>query len=147
MAAVNPHHFEPERVSEENKTSNDDSDASERLSCLNWLIAFVVNAEKLQESALLSRTAWIGKQVYGIYFMNFVLFCPLNMHATRYHLRIYMIRLVLKTPAVENRSLLYLTRINKGSNFFLLGFFLIFTSLLLFICLFSEVSFQPMCCK
>ena len=38
MAAVKAYNLEPERVLEENKVSNDDSDTSE---------AFVVNSEKL----------------------------------------------------------------------------------------------------
>ena len=54
MAAVEPYHFEPERIPEENKVSNDDSDVSERPSILNWSIAFVVDSEKLKESASVS---------------------------------------------------------------------------------------------
>ena len=47
MAAVKAYNLEPERVLEENKVSNDDSDTSERLRSLNWSAAFVVNSEKL----------------------------------------------------------------------------------------------------
>ena len=47
MAAVKAYNLEPERVLEENKVSNDDSDTSERLRSLNWSTAFVVNSEKL----------------------------------------------------------------------------------------------------
>ena len=50
MAVLKPYHLEPERVTEENKASNDNSDASERLSGLKWSTAFVVNSEELQES-------------------------------------------------------------------------------------------------
>ena len=35
VAAVGPYHSEPERVPEENKASDDDSDASERPGSLN----------------------------------------------------------------------------------------------------------------
>ena len=55
MAVVEPYHLELKRVPEEEKASekslNDDNDAPERLSSLNWSIAFVVNSEKPQESA------------------------------------------------------------------------------------------------
>lgn len=55
MAVEEPYHLEPKRVPEEKKASekslNDDNDAPERLSSLNWSIAFVVNSEKPQESA------------------------------------------------------------------------------------------------
>ena len=50
VAAVGPYHSEPERVPEENKASDDDSDASERPGSLNWLIVFLVNSEELKES-------------------------------------------------------------------------------------------------
>ena len=36
MAVVELYHFKPEHVPLENKVSNDDSDASESLSSLNW---------------------------------------------------------------------------------------------------------------
>ena len=55
MAVVEPYHLELKRVPEEEKASekslNDDNDAPERLSSLNWSIAFVVNSEEPQESA------------------------------------------------------------------------------------------------
>ena len=51
VAAVGPYHSDPERVPEENKASDDDSDASERPGSLNWLIVFLVNSEELKESS------------------------------------------------------------------------------------------------
>ena len=50
MAVLKPYCLEPEHVPEENKAPNDNSDASEKLSGLNWSTAFVVNSEELQES-------------------------------------------------------------------------------------------------
>ena len=91
MAMVEPYYFEPNRVPDKNQTSEDDSDASERLRSLNRSTAFVVNSENRQESASRIEQPESENKVYGIYFMNFVLFCPFNMHATRHHLRIYEI--------------------------------------------------------
>ena len=54
MAAVEPYPSEPERIPEENKASNDDSDVSERPNILNWSIAFGVDSEKLKGSASVS---------------------------------------------------------------------------------------------
>ena len=83
---------------------------------------------------LLSRTAWIGKQVCRFYFMNFVLFCPSKCMLLFTTFEFTWLRLVLKTP-VGNRALpesdmcyhFHVPDHNKGSNFFLLVCLFVFS--------------------
>ena len=85
MAALEPNCFEPERVPDENQTSDHDNDESERLNNLNWYNCGRCEFRKTARVHLLSRRARIGKQVYGkvCVFFELFTFLPFNLHATR----------------------------------------------------------------
>lgn len=82
-AAVEPYHFEPERVPEVSKASNADIDAPERLGSLYWSIVFVVNSEKLQKSAsdFLNSSNW--KTGLRNLFHDFCSFLPFKYACNR----------------------------------------------------------------
>ena len=92
MDVLKPYRLEPEHVPEENKASNDNSDASERLRGLNWSTAFVVNSEELQESEPVVLNSPIRKTGLRNLFHVLWYFFSFNMHAIRHHLRIYVIK-------------------------------------------------------
>ena len=112
--------------------SKDDSDASERLSSLNWSTAFVVNLEKLQESASVVSNSRNRKLVYGISSMNFVFFCSFNVHAISNYLRIHVIKTSSEDPCFGiEPCMCYDFYVIISSNFFLLFFSHITTVLVL----------------
>lgn len=82
-ATVEPYHFEPVRVPEVIKASNDDIDASERLGSLHWSIVIVVNSEKLQKSAseFLNSSNW--KTGLQNLFHDFCSFLPFKYACNR----------------------------------------------------------------
>ena len=86
------------------KASNDDIDASERLGSLYWSIVFVVNSEKLQESAsdFLNSSNW--KTGLRNLFHDFCSFLPFKYACNRALSSNLCLRLFLKT-LVGNRAL------------------------------------------
>ena len=62
----------------------DSNDASEKLNSLKWSTAFVVNSEKLHESAaVVSNSPESEGRFYGVYLMNIVLTAHKNIVGNR----------------------------------------------------------------